>query len=91
MLPVTRSNVLGNKISEDVFILRKKKTQPNPNILVTIWHYPYLAEKKLRMKRELTTWPTAATGGCASTVQKVGFHTPFLLFMLLVCLLRRLE
>lgn len=42
------------------------------------------------MERELTTWPTAAMGGCASAVQ-VGFHTTSLLFVLLVWLHWSLE
>lgn len=87
ILSVTRCNVLGNKISEDVFILKKTE----PHILVLICCYLYLAEKKLRVKRELTAWCTAAAGGCASAVRKVSFHAPFLLFVLLVWLLWRLE
>lgn len=35
--------MLGNKVSEDDVILNQK---PNPNILVIIWFYLYLAKKK---------------------------------------------
>lgn len=58
-LLVVRPNVLGSKSNENVFSLNK-----TPNILLIIWHYLYLAEKKQRMKRELVTRAAAVRGLC---------------------------
>lgn len=77
ILLVVRPNVLGSKSSENVFILNKA-----PNVLLIIWHYLYLAEKKQRMKRKLTTWAAAGMGH-ARAFQKVGFHTAVLIVLLM--------
>lgn len=88
MLPVTAPNVLGIKISEEVFILKKTKPKLQrscDNLVLSLF------SRKKAEGEEGTIWPTAVTGGCASAVQKVGFLTPFLLFVLLLWLLWRLE